>query len=353
MRQPVNPPPGYRPRTTSSAIAITVDVFDTQPLISPPDASTSAPVGKWTVRGGRFTDDATRIGARTMTLDADNLPPYVDAGKWLRVNIGIQRIHPILYQLPAMVIDDIASPLDANGGVSVECADPSSVVNGRPYEADKSLGPDKLQTFVKATMDVALSRPVHNDDVPYVDIPIAAIAEFGEGRWDVCVRVADATGYTLRLNDAGDPVARLRTAAPPAPVAAIEQSLLPGGSKHRLRVPTGARVFVDRGNNLAPLIGKATTVDVPPSWYRPLIVTDRQQGPEWWNQGYADSAAEAYLDRALTELDRYDNLPILPAPWLEAGFDTVTFYGVTYWISAISFELPTMETTISLMRTVP
>jgi hypothetical protein len=353
MRQPVNPPYGYRPRMQSGAVAITVDVFDTQPSSSPPDNTTSTPVGQWRIERGTFIDDATRVSARTMTLEADSVPDYVDAGKWLRVTLGMQRIQPALYQLPAMIVESVSSALDKNGGVTVQCADASAVVNGRPYEYDRSLAPDHLQTFVSSTMDYALSRPVHDDAVPYVDIPKSAIAEFGEGRWDVCVRVADAIGYTLRLNDYGDPVARLRTAKPPASVAVVEQSLLPGGQRQRLRVPTASRVFVDRGNNLKPLIGKATTVDTPPAWYRPYVVTDKQQGPEWWNQGYADSAAEAFLNRALSELDRFEKLPILPSPWLEAGFDTVTFYGVRYWISAIEYDFPSLATTISLSRTVP
>jgi len=354
MRQPINPTFGYRPRTTSSAVAITVDVFDQQPLMLPPDNSTTPPIGQWVISGGQFVDDATRIGARTMTLNADNIPPFVAPGKWLQVTIGIQRIQPVLYKLPAMIVNDITSPLDKNGGVSVEAADASAVVEGRPYEYDRSIAPAKLQTFIGETMNYALSRPVHTDQVPYVDIAKASIAEFGEGRWSVCVRVADATGYTLRLNDYGDPVARLRT-EPPPPVAVspIEQTLLPGGVRHQLRVPTAARVFVDRGNDIAPLIGKASMPDPPPAWYRPYVITDRQQGPEWWNQGYADSAAEAFLFRSLSELDRYDSLPILPSPWLEAGFDTVSFYGVTYWVSAITMQFPNLETTISLSRTVP
>jgi hypothetical protein len=353
VRQPVNPIAGARQRTTSAPVALTVDVYDTQPYVVPPDTVASVPIGQWKVTGGSFTDDATAMTARTMTLTADSVPAYVLPGKWLQVTIGYQVIEPVLYRLPAMVVEDIVSPLDANGGVTVELADASAVVNGRPYEYDRTIAPDHLQTFVKSTMDYALSRPVHNDDVPYVLLPVGAIAEFGEGRWDVCVRMAEACGYSLRLNDMGDPVARLRTDPPPAPVGQLEQSLLPGGTRHHVRTPTASRVLVTRGTNLPPMIGKATTVNTPPGWYRPVVVTDRQQGPDWWNQGYADSAAEAFLNRALSELDRYDDLPVLASPWLEAGFDTVTFYGVTYWVSKLTMGLPDLATTMSLTRTVP
>jgi hypothetical protein len=252
------------------------------------------------------------------------------------------------------VIDDITEPLDKFGGGAIECSDPSAVVDGRPYERDTSLAPNKLQTLVGDAFALALSRPAHVDDVPYIDIPAASIAEFGTGRWEACLRVAESLGYALRVTDKGDVVARNRITAAPDSDIDLEQSLLPGGVRHALRTPTDARVFVNRGTSLRPLIGKASVNEIGlgpiPSWYRRYVICDRQEGPAFWNQGYADKAAEIFLHARLSELDKLDDLPILASPWLEAGADTVRFLGNLYWVRAITTQLPIMQTSVSLNR---
>ena len=354
MRQPLHGVAGMRQRATSSAVSVTMDVFQSQPSVSPPDATTSTPMTQLPFTVATFTDDASRLIARTLRVEASQVPSWLAPGMWLRPTVGIQLIQPAVYRLPCFVVEDISQPLDRFGGALIECSDASAVVEGRPYEKDTSLAPDKLQTLVGAAFTLALSRPPQTGDVPYVDIPATSVAEFGTGRWAACVRVAEALGYFLHVNDYGDPVARSRTDPVPASTVDLEQSLLPGGLRHALRTPTNARVFVNRGTNVTPLIGKAALTDIgmdaAPSWYRPLVVTDRQEGPDFWNQGYADKAAQIFLHARLSELDRYDDLPILASPWLEAGFDTVRFYGGLYWVRAITMQLPTMATTVSLNR---
>lgn len=354
MRSPINTFPGMRQRATSSAIAVTLDVFDTQPLVNPPDATNSTPIGKLPLTTGTFTDDASRLVSRTLHLEMSQVPPWLNPGMWIRPTVGIQVIQPLIYRLPCFVLDDISEPLDKFGGRSLECSDPSAVVDARPYEKDTSLAPGTLRTLVANAFSLALSRPAHVDTVPLVDIPVGSIAEFGVGRWAVCLRVAEALGYALHVTDEGDVIARNRTADAPDSDIDLEQSLLPGGLRHSLRTPTDARVFVNRGTNLAPLIGKATLTDIglpaAPAWYRPHVITDRQEGPEWWNQGYADKAAQIFLHARLSEFDKFDALPILASPWLEAGVDTVRFLGGLYWVRVITMQLPTMATTVSLNR---
>jgi hypothetical protein len=354
MRDPLNTIPGMSKRTQSSAVSVTVDVFESQPSVSPPDATTTSPMGQFAFTVGTFTDDATRLIARTLHLETSLIPSWIKPGMWVRPTIGIQLIQPIIYRYPCFVIDDVTEPLDKFGGGALDCSDPSAVVDTRPYERDTSLGPAKLQTLVGDAFRLALSRPCHDGEVPYIDIPVGSIAEFGTGRWAACVRVAESLGYALRVNDYGDPVARDRTLPAPESDIDLEQSLLPGGVRHALRTPTDARVFVNRGTNVAPLIGKAAITDIgvppAPSWYRPYVVTDRQEGPDWWNQGYADKAAQIFLHARLSELDKFDNLPILASPWLEAGIDTVRFLGGLYWVRSITTQFPSMATTVSLNR---
>lgn len=344
-----------RHRSSSWSVSVIVEVFDAQPLVSPPDASTTEPLGTLHLTDGSgFTDDATAVTARTMRITTSAIPDWVKPGMWCRAVIGIQVVQPVIYRLPSMCINDITTPLDKLGGVVLDCVDPSALVNDTPWERDKSIAPDTLQNFTYTSCNVALTRTPYAGAVPFINLPAASVAEFGEGRWDVCLRMADALGYDLRFTDLGDLTARARNAAPPAPVDDLERSLLPTGTAHRTRTPTAARVYVTRGNDLPAFIGRAVLTDLgmypPPSWYTPYTITDRQEAPEWWNQDYADGAARDFLASRLAEFDHYEGLPILPAPWLQAGIDTVSFYGHTYWVTKVTMSFPSMETSVDLRR---
>ena len=42
-------------------------------------------------------------------------------------------------------------------------------------------------------------------------------------------------------------------------------------------------------------------------------------------------------------------MPILPAPWLEVG-DVVSYHGLSYAVRAVTLELPSLATAVTLRR---
>lgn len=347
MRAPVNPPPVGGQRITSVSVAVAVDVWEVQPAT--PDAAT---IGTLSNVGGRLTDDASQAVARTLTLDVGPPPDWLKPGMWLRATVGVQTLQPIIYRLPVLCVTDIAENLAANGGATVTAADPGEVVNGRPYEADTSLT-GTLRALVAAVCTLALSRPTDVTGVPATTIPAGTIAEFGAGRWDVCLSTADALGVALRFTDPGDVVGVLRSATPPAPAAVVERAVADAGTGHYARTPTDARVLVTRGADTVGLIGSATSTAItgtpPPAWYRPYVVTDRLNGDATTTQTVANQLAADMLRARLSELDTYQSMPILPAPWLEAG-DVVTYGGLSYMVRAVTLDLPSLATAVTLRR---
>ena len=129
---------------------------------------------------------------------------------WIRVTLGIQTLQPIIYRLPVMCITDVAEDLSPSGGAVITAADPSEVVNGRPYEADTTLS-GTLRQLVAAACTLALSRTTDVAGVPALAVPAGTIAEFGTPRWDACLSTADALGVALHFTDIGDVVGVLRS----------------------------------------------------------------------------------------------------------------------------------------------
>lgn len=352
MRTPINPISGWRPyRFASSAVSFTVDIWQAQPQ----DGNTAA-YNTVKPTGGRLTDDAAQPVRRSMQFELATKPGWLAAGMWIRATVGVQIVQPVLYRMPVLCITDIAENLSGRGGVNVIAEDPSTVIDGRPYETDTALT-GTLRQLVSDAYTTSLSRTPDMSAVPAVALPTGLIAEFGQSRWTVCLNTADTLGYALGINDIGDPVAVDRTTAVPTAQCSIERSLtVQGGAKHYARTPTTAKVLLSRGTDIAGLIGTATAQAItgitPPAWYRPMVVTDRAEGGPLSTQADADKLAYQLIRSQLFDADSYDGLAILPSPWLEAGVDAVTFYGVTYMVRSVDVEFPSLATTVTLRRAV-
>lgn len=349
MRQPVNPPPGRGDRITSAAVALTVDVFRMAP--GTPDPQGTDPVGQLEVVDATLTDDASRAVQRTMTarLGAP-APTWLEPGMWLRATIGVQQVQPVIYQLPTLCVTDVKAEPSASSYGSVSAADPAEVLNGRPYTTDTTLA-GTLRSVVADACSTALARPTDTSGVPAIPVPAETIAEFGTGRWDRCVRLADALGVVLRFTDPGDVVGRLRSDPLPTPVSVVE--LVEGaGRSYRARVPSSATVLVSRGDQPG-LVGTATAAQAGvtlPAWYPPYVVTDHVQGSTTMTQPQADTLALNLIRARLADIDTFSSVPVLPAPWLEAGADVVSYRGTAYGVRAVTLDLPSLATTLTLRR---
>ena len=348
MRLPVNPLPGQTLRWSSVAISLTFEVFESMPGSV---GSGGLPWGTLDITGGTLTDDASQNISRRMTLEAGELPDALKPGMWLRPTVGVQTVQPIIYRFPSMVITDITEDLTKLNGARLELADPSQVLNEQPYESDTVLT-GTLRSLVQAAC-AGLSRPPDVSTVPTTAVPLNTVAEFGSGRWDTCIKIGDDLGVGLRFNDVGDVIGRVRTTPAPAPVAQVEKALV-GGECHHVRTPSRSKVLVTRGNDIIGLMGSAKVEDVtgipPPAWYPSFVVTDRQEGDSTTTQAQANELAKQLMVARLSEIDAFQDLPILPSPWLEAAADVVSLKGTSYWVRSVSFEMPSMATTVTLRK---
>lgn len=350
MRQPINTVPGYvGAQVPSHAASLYVEWWKAQP--GSPGADGSTVVGRLDVVDGNLSDDAARNVARTMNLTVATWPSTFKVGMWIRPTLGIQRLQPEIYRLPTMVVTRISQDMTRTNAVTVTADDPGTVLNGRPYEVDTTLT-GTLRALVSAACTLALTRPTDVSGVPDLAIPAGTVAEFGAGRWDTCLTVADDLGVALRFTDAGDVVGRLRSAAAPGSSSLVDGALIPGGDCNYERAPTDAAVLVTRGNDAVGLVGRATAQSItgiaPPSWYPRFTITDRLEGDPTTTQAQADALAKDLLTVRLQDLKVYVDTPILPAPWLEAGADTVSYYGKLYWVRALNLDLPSLRMTVTL-----
>lgn len=332
-----------------------------------PSAGGTVPMGELPVVRGEYRDDAGRPVQRTMRAELAYAPGGLQPGMWVQAQVGVRHIAPKLYYLPVMIVTSIDSNMGKQGGATLECEDAAAVLDGRPYEADTTLI-GTLRTLVADCCAVALSRVTDVSGVPNIAIPEGMVGEFGAGRWSVCVRVADALGVQLRFTDAGDVIGRIRSDPPPASVANLQKVIVPpGGTAHQVRWPTDVVVLVTRGGDVEPLYGRANSSALvpPPSWYRPLVITQRLEGSAFTTQAQADQLAMDALKAQLGDLDAYEALTILPAPFLEAGMDTVdlriddtrpdnpNYYSYGYfWLRAMTMQLPSLETAVTLRHVV-
>jgi hypothetical protein len=340
--------PTFTRAITSLAATVSVAVWQSQPA-----NSSTTPLVTFTPDSGRLVDDASQAVRRTLTLTLPTIPSWLQSGIWLQPTIGVAVLKPALYRLPVVCVTDISDPVGTAGPVTLTAHDPAEVVQGRPYEADTVLT-GTLRSLVAEACTTALSRTTDVSGVPTTPLPAGMLAEFGRPRWSVCLDAADALGYVLRFTDAGDVLATRRADPAPAPAATIAQRLTEGGTDRYERAPTSARVLVSRGTGAVGLVGRAEWAQVTstplPAWYRPYVVCDRRDGDPTTTQAQADALALDLLRARLADLDTYQDMPIAPAPWLEAGVDTVTFYGRAYWVRAVSVDLPSLATAVTLRR---
>jgi len=350
MRQPINAlPTGMRPqRITSAAVSFDVEIYRQQP--GTPGADGTTPLGTLSTVRGTLEDDSAQAPARMMTVDIAKLPTWLEPGMWMRPTIGVQMVQNVIYRLPTTIITDVdVQPSDSQLG-TITGKDPGEVLNTRPYETDTSLS-GTLRTLVASACTV-LTRTTDVSGVPNITIPKESVAEFGAGRWDTCLDIADSLGVALRFTDDGDVVGRYREGPYPAP-ACIVELIETAGALHRLRWPSMAKVLVDRGDTIG-LIGVCTADQVTgtatPAWYPPYVITDTQQGDSTTTQATADSLAKGLLISKLAELDSFESLPILPSPWLEAGADVVDLRSKSYGLRAVTVDLPSLATSVTLRR---
>ena len=350
MRTPVDPQAGAKLRWPSTSVLTTVELFELMP--GAPGNGGQVPIAQLKANNIVVTDDASQVIRRNVTMDVARIPNAMRPGMWIRVTIGIPALKPLIYRLPSVVITEIRQD-DALGAYKVACSDPGEVLNGQPYLADTVLT-GTLRSLVQSAC-ATLSRTPDVTGVPATTVPVGAVAEFGTGKWDVCLRVADDLGIDLRFTDPGDVVGWVRSSAAPAPVTTVEKVAL-GGSFSYARTPNQARVLVTRGAATVGLVGTAKVEDItgvaPPAWYPTYYVTDRQEGDTTTTQAQADALAKALLRTRVADLDTYDSLPIMPAPWLEAGTDVVSFAGVSYWVRAMTLDVPSLTTVVTLRRVV-
>ena len=338
-------PSARNPIEVSHARTLTVTWWREQP--GAPSPGGLEPAGTLAVVSASLSDDGARPVQRQMTVELAAVPVELQVGMWIQSTLGIKLLAPDMYRLPNLMITAIDRKLDRQGGATLHAEDPATVLNGRPYEADTTLT-GTLRTLVKAACDLSLRRETNVDAVPDIALPGESLAEFGSGRWDTCLKMADALGVQLRFTDDGDVKGFLRSAPAPAPAATVTQVIVPpGGTHHSTRTPTSAVVLVTRGGTVAPLTGRAAASAVP-AHYLSYVVVDRKEGDPMTTQAQADALAAAFLTTRLSDFDRYTDMSILPAPWLEAGEDTVEFDGAPYWVRAIQFELPALTTSITL-----
>lgn len=352
MRSPVNPLPTSGHKVSSVAVAFKVEAYETQP-----DDPSAASLGRLDTVTARLVDDASQAVPRTMTVTIGRLPTWLRAGMWVRGTVGIQTVQPIIYRMPVLIVTDVSEDLGGQGGAVLTARDPGEVLNGRPYVADTTVT-GTLRSVVAAACTTALTqRTTDVSGVPDVPVPAGMMAEFGAGSWDACLRVGDALGYALRFTDEGDVTALDRNLTPPSPSAVVERRLTEGGTAHHVRTPTEARVLVTRGSATVGLVGVAVWADVMtealPPWYLPYVITDRVEGDPTTTQAQANALAKQLLRSRLSELDTWSAMPILPAPWLEAGVDVVSFYGRPYAVRAVEFEFPSLATAVTLRAVAP
>ena len=347
MRTPVNPLPAAGHKVSSVAVAFKVEAYETQPV-----NASAASIGRLDTVTASLTDDASQPVPRSMTVNIGRLPTWLRAGMWIRGTVGIQTVQPIIYRMPVLIVTDVSEDLSGQGGAIVTARDPGEVLNGRPYVADTILTGTLRGLVAAACANALTQRTTDVSTVPAVPVPAGTVAEFGAGSWDVCLKTGDALGYALRFIDEGDVTAVDRNADPPSPSAVVERRLTEGGTAHHVRTPTEARVLVTRGSDTIGLVGVAVWGDVMseplPPWYLPYVLIDRVEVDVTTTQAQSNARAKQVLRSRLSELDTWTSMPILPAPWLEAGTDVVTFYGRPYSVRAVEFEFPSLATAVTL-----
>lgn len=292
------------------------------------------------LRGGTFVDDVARGYARTYALQVTDPVADIAPGQWVRVRAGISG-DPAPYLLPALMVSSAAS---STSGTLISATDIGTCLDEVVFERDRTLTGTLRTLAAELTTGVpTLTRPVDVSQVPALAIPGNTVAEFGHGRWDVLLGVAESLGVDLLWTDDGDLRGIARTTSPPTPAARVDSILVNGGQAERNRPVTRAVVLVARDKGMTELVGTAPTGPAPAG----VTVSDRLDGDATTTQAQADALAAGLLARRTSERNVRD-VDTAPLPWIEAGTDTVELDGDTWWVRALTLQLPSLATALTL-----
>lgn len=319
--------------TGSHALTCDAYLFPSQPTPN------EAPTRRLSLLGGLYTDDVANGYARGYQLHVVDPLADITPGSWVQVRVGAAGQARDLYTLPTLFV---SSALAGADGTQVTCVDIGACMDEVVFERDTTLNGTLRTLAASLTTGVpTLTHPPDVSLVPSLVIPGNTVAEFGQGRWRVLLDVANQVGVDLLWTDAGDLLGVIRTDPAPSPVARLDTYLVNGGQAERNRPVVRAVVQVARDKSLPELVGTAT---VPGSG---TTVADRQDGDATTTQAQANALAAGLLARRRSERNVRD-IDVAPAPWLEAGTDTVTLDGSTWWVRAMTVQLPSLATALTL-----
>jgi hypothetical protein len=322
--------------TLTSSHALTCDAY----LFTSQPTANEAPARRLALLGGTYSDDIARAYARGYELRVVDPLTDIAPGCWVQVRLGAAGQTRDIYTLPTLFV---SSALAAGEGTQVTCVDIGACLDELVYERDQTLT-GTLQSLAAAlTSGVpTLTHPPDVSRVPALAIPANTVAEFGQGRWQVLLSVADQLGVDLLWSDSGDLLGVVRTAPAPVPVARLDDYLVDPGQAERNRPVVRAVVLVARDKALPELVGVATAGST-----NGVTIWDRQDGDATTTQAQADALAAGLLARRRSERNVRE-IDVAPAPWLESGTDTITLAGQAWWVRAMSVELPSLATRLTL-----
>jgi hypothetical protein len=319
--------------TGSHALTCDAYLFTAQPTAH------EAPARRLALLDGTFTDDPANGYARGYELRVVDPLADIAPGYWIQVRLGAAGQTRDIYTLPTLFV---ASALAAGEGTQITCVDIGACLDELVFERDTTLTGTLQSLAATLTTGVpTLTHPPNVEAVPVLAIPGNTVGEFGQGRWEVLLQVADQLGVDLLWTDSGDLRGIMRTAAPPATVARLDDYLVNAGQAERNRPVVRAVVQVARDKGLPELVGVASVTGSG------VTVADRQDGDATTTQSTANGLAAGLLARRRSERNVRE-IDVAPIPWLEAGTDTVSLQGSAWWVRAMRVELPSLATSLTL-----
>jgi hypothetical protein len=319
--------------TSSHALTCDAYLYTTQPTAN------QAPARRLALLDGTFTDDVARGYARGYALRVVDALADIAPGSWVQIRLGVVGGLRDVYTLPTLFI---SSALTAGEGTQITCVDIGACLDELVYERDTTLTGTLRDLAASSTTGVpTLAHPPDVSLVPTLPIPANTVAEFGRGRWQVLLSVADMLGVDLLWTDSGDLLGVVRTDAPPAPAARLDDYLVDPGQAERNRAVVRAVVQVARDKTLPELVGVATVAGTG------VTISDRQDGDATTTQAQANALAAGLLARRRSERNVRE-IDVAPTPWLEAGTDTISLAGQPWWVRAMAVELPSLATHLTL-----
>jgi hypothetical protein len=319
--------------TGSHALTCDAYLFTSQPTPN------EAPARRLALLDGTFTDDAANGYARGYELRLGDSLLAITPGSWIQIRIGAAGQTRDIYTLPTLFV---ISALTAGQGTQVTCVDIGACLDEVVFEHDTTVTGTLRSLAAQLTTDVpTLTHPPDVTQVPELEVPANTVAEFGQGRWKILLGVADQLGVDLLWTDDGDLRGIVRTAPPASPVARLDPYLVDTGQAERNRAVVRAVVQVAREKDMPELVGVASVAGSG------VTVADRQDGDATTTQDQADALAAGLLARRRSERNVRE-VDVAPAPWLEAGTDTISLDGRVWSVRALTVQLPGLATRLTV-----